>query len=658
MTLAETLRDVIGNDNTNQLIKYAKAEGKTLEDIVSARTIPDLGRIEVFNSKTGSPRFLEFRDDAGKNISEDIAKVMGIDGVKKQLVIQSLVDNSVFTTTKGHPDIFNATDMGKALAPAISSKMSVLASQEKQGERLRYLGWIQQNASRLGGVFGFDDYQQLEVFIAAWLMKDSTCRLSGIPGTGKTTVINCASTLFANAYGHHEEQVLLCSPAYANNNGGIIDRDKIYGKNEDATNAYADYRVVRKGMEYDIQYNYTKYADVHRLWSEWRFMGWQRPDESSKPTIQRSGAYLYPFEYLRSTSTELNYGTGKFSPDGVEEVIVVLPAEARRKSSMQKEEFYQALNNVWVEKPPKSEKSEQAEEGNVDIMVSDLSRSLGRADTRIKPMKLFDVDGRIVEKADFKGPAQFSIRFPMIDYEWYANKLAKIPAKAVASICDYFGVDGIYTDAGRNEGYCLRLLLSHYYFDSRVGDPETGRGRNLHLIASEMRSMVGDAKIDYDKRADEVLYGLEIQEVSNEDGSIKTFEFEPLPRPIVTRPVKFFNEANRSQSGVEDAILGLIAEKEVEYRGKTFTSPSFVAWMDTNPHQKGNDLAFTDRIDMELLFKSISLGGRYAVLGKQLGEQGLQPGAQLVHDLTEDKGSFSCFYSTPFWRPFNFVATY
>ena len=639
MTLEETLREVIGNDNTTQLIKYAKAEGKTLEDIVSARTIPDIGRIEVFNSKTGSPRFLEFRDKAGKNISDDVAKVMGIDGVKKQLVIQSLVDNSVFTTTKGHPDNFNATDMGKALSPAINSKMSVLASQEKQGERLRYLGWIQQNASRLGGVFGFDDYQQLEVFIAAWLMKDSTCRLSGIPGTGKTTVINCASTLFANAYGHHEEQVLLCSPAYANNEGGIVKRSELYGVNDEDTNAYADYRVVRKGMEYDIQYNYTKYADVHRLWSEWRFMGWQRPDQSSKPTIQRSGSYLYPFEYLRSTSTELNYGTGKFSPDGLEEVIVVLPAEARRKSSMQKEEFYQAVNNVWVEKPPKSAQSEEAEEGNVDIMVSDLSRSLGRADTRIKPMKLFNKDGSWVDKGDFKGPVGFGIRFPLIDYDWYANKLAKIPANAVASICDYFGVDGIYTDAGRNEGYCLRLLLAHYFFDSRVGDPETGRGRNLHLIASEMRSMVGDAKIDYDKRADEVLYGLEIQEVSNEDGSIKTFEFEPLPRPIVTRPIKFFNEANRSQSGVEDAILGLIAEKEVEYRGKTFTSPSFVAWMDTNPHQKGNDLAFTDRIDMELLFKSISLGGRYAVLGKQLGEQGLQPGAQLVHDLTEDKGS-------------------
>jgi hypothetical protein len=396
-------------------------------------------------------------------------------------------------------------------------------------------------------------------------------------------------------------------------------------------------------MEYDIQYNYTKYADVHRLWSEWRFMGWQRPDQSSVPNIQRSGAYLYPFEYLRATSTELNYGTGKFSADGVEEVKVVLPAESRRKSSMQKEEFYQALNNVWVEKSQVG--TPTSTEGEPDIMVLDLSRALGRADTRIKPIKLFDADGVMVAKKEFIC-FDWDIRFPMIDYDWYANKLATIPANAVASICRYFGVDGIYTDAGRNEGYCLRLLLAHYFFDSRVGDPETGRGRNLHLIASEMRSMVGDAKIDYDKRADEVLYGLEIQEVSNEDGTVKTFEFEPLPRPIVTRPVKFFNEANRSQSGVEDAILGLIAEKEVEYRGKTFTSPSFVAWMDTNPHQKGNDLAFTDRIDMELLFKSISLGGRYAVLGKQLGEQGLQPGAQLVHDLTEDKGSSRDF--TPF----------
>ena len=119
------------------------------------------------------------------------------------------------------------------------------------------------------------------------------------------------------------------------------------------------------------------------------------------------------------------------------------------------------------------------------------------------------------------------------------------------------------------------------------------------------------------------FYGLEIRAVEavNQSGeTVNTYEFEPVPREIVTQPVKFFNEANRSQAGVEDAVLGLIAERKVEYRGRNFDSPSFVAWMDTNPHQKGNDLAFIDRIDMELLFKSVSLGARYEQLsGKVLG---------------------------------------
>ena len=53
----------------------------------------------------------------------------------------------------------------------------------------------------LGNVFAFDDYRHLEAFMAAWMMKDSTCRLSGVPGTGKTTVIECAATLLANSYG-------------------------------------------------------------------------------------------------------------------------------------------------------------------------------------------------------------------------------------------------------------------------------------------------------------------------------------------------------------------------------------------------------------------------------------------------------------------------
>ena len=60
---------------------------------------------------------------------------------------------------------------------------------------------------------------------------------------------------------------------------------------------------------------------------------------------------------------------------------------------------------------------------------------------------------------------------------------------------------------------------------------------------------IGVAKIDYEKRADEVLYGIEIRQATkqNELRGVEesTYEFEPVPRPIVTQPVKFFNEANR-----------------------------------------------------------------------------------------------------------------
>ena len=200
----------------------------------------------------------------------------------------------------------------------------------------------------------------------------------------------------------------------------------------------------------------------------------------------------------------------------------------------------------------------------------------------------------------------------------------------------FSGKEEFETDAGRNEGYNLREWLMENYYDSRLDQKRSG----MKSIQSEMLQEIGIAKIDYDKRADEVLYGMEIQQITTADPSgkqVSAYAFEPIPRPVVTQPIKFFNEANRSQSGVEDAILGLIAEKTVEYRGKTFDSPSFVAWMDTNPHQKGNDLAFIDRIDTELFFTTITLGERYAQLEERYRvEDGKSPQQLLVGRITND----------------------
>ena len=114
----------------------------------------------------------------------------------------------------------------------------------------------------------------------------------------------------------------------------------------------------------------------------------------------------------------------------------------------------------------------------------------------------------------------------------------------------------------------LRKFLQTYYYDARLKPEEASdRGIGLKQILEEMLREIGVAKIDYEKRADEVLYGIEIQQSTYDDPirdkTVSTYEFEPVPRPIVTQPVKFFNEANRSQAGVEDAVLGLIAERKV-----------------------------------------------------------------------------------------------
>ena len=187
---------------------------------------------------------------------------------------------------------------------------------------------------------------------------------------------------------------------------------------------------------------------------------------------------------------------------------------------------------------------------------------------------------------------------------------------------------GLFTDAGRNEGYNFREFLMDHFYDLRVDNDNDKKS-----ILEEMLREIGVAKIDYEKRADEVLYGIEIRQATKQDVlrgvEESTYEFEPVPRPIVYQPVKFFNEANRSQAGVEDAVLGLIAERKVEYRGRNSRFSFFRGVDGYQPHQKGNDLAFIDRIDMELLFKSVSLGARYEQLsGKVLG--GSSPQLRLV----------------------------
>ena len=476
-------------------------------------------------------------------------KIVSKDGEEMQ--VGSIVGRSSFGPQgqKGNFTSFTAENMGDILYEQITSELEESQSEGNVSQMVEQLRNVRKHMDSLSKVFGFDDPKQLEAFFCAWLMKDSTCRLSGIPGTGKTTVINAAATLLANSYGFN------VIPRYV-------------AKKKTPSGTPHEYHIFPTGMSYAVDYSDKNQEPTRREWEDWRFTDW-------KMGAKKSGAYLYDFRFLQRKS-DSGYSKHPMTPEAFAEMLLSKP----------------------------------------------------------------DMDG---DRIGTTITAQ-AVTYPMLS-ALFAEHGASVPTD-VSNNNGYAQILGtpLYTDAGGNEGFALRNFLLEHFYDARLGSNRDNSDAKLDLISAEMLHECGIAKIDYDKRAEEILYGVEIRQITEENPltrqTVASYSFDPTPRPVVTQPVKFFNEANRSGSGVEDAILGLIAEKTVEYRGQTFTSPSFVAWMDTNPHQKGNDLAFVDRIDMELLFGTLSLGGRFNTLLSRYatGSRGSTPEIQLIKRMLPNKG--------------------
>ena len=634
------LRSILGEKSADLIQKVAKIQGKSLDDIVRLRKLPDnLNRIDVLDDAVGTPHFLQIFDDQGGDITSIIG--LELDAVG-QLEVDTVFAGSAMTALKEGEKCYSPSAMGKSVETPFENFYHIMSDRERRLKRIEVLQWIRKLVSRLNAVFGFDDYRQLEAFVAAWLMRNATCRLSGIPGTGKTTVINCAATLLGNSYGFHINKTYLATdstmsyyPKDYDGNHRYTDEKQIFASNTSVSNAHvAD--VVPSGQAYNVMYNDQRNESTYRNWDSWRFRDWKAPQPG---VVERSGSYTYDFNFLRAVErADERLG------------LPVIDDDDAIKKALSPEQFHKILFNCWEAEVPDdfdldlwSEVDDAGQrradrphwKPNSDAFLE--KKKAGKTRMVVKPIQIHDGSSLTEWNSNDPptyGPFPMTLRYP--DYDSRAVADAMDHVTELNEYVDRAGQNGLYTDTGRNEGYYLRHLMCHWFRDSRT-DP---RGNGQFDISVEMLREIGVAKIDYDKRPDEVLYGLEIRAVEavNQSGeTVNTYEFEPVPREIVTQPVKFFNEANRSQSGVEDAVLGLIAEKLVEYRGKTFKSPDFVAWMDTNPHQKGNDLAFTDRIDMELLFKSVSLGGRYDQLVNKFSSQGgLEPNRILLSYMMTD----------------------
>jgi MoxR-like ATPase len=524
------LVSLIGLDAVLKIIELKLIDKVSIEKVAKSN-------IKIVNGRYQEPFTIEYADK-----TEQISKI--------------IINSNM--TVEPSSSVYSPSSMGDALSSYLDDRLQLMTSSDTKHDRVKYLREIMKHMDSLSKVFGFDDQRQLEAFFAAWLMKDSTCRLTGIPGTGKTTVIESAATLLANSYGFNNmTRVLLNTTQYKNYKAGQKHTPIIFPK----------------GMNYALDYGDNE--NLRSLWEEWRFSDWEKPQ---KGKVKISGSYLYNFTFLQ-----------------------------RMRGSTQK---HPLRPNVFA-----------------DTLFASMDRHIieEKVGKSVVTSTTYSIVAKPIDAITLKG------LFPN-------DKLpSSIKATSVGkeTVYQYNGKD-LYRDAGGNEGFYLRRMLMDYFYDARL-DNENG---GLDMISKEMLEEIGIAKIDYDKRAEEILYGIEIRQETSTNpitgNTVSEYKFDPAPRPIVTQPIKFFNEANRSGSGVEDAVLGLIAEKTVEYRGQTFKSPSFVAWMDTNPHQKGNDLAFVDRIDMELYFGTLSLGSRFNALQERYSQRkGSDPKLQLVKRITQ-----------------------
>ena len=638
------LESIIGPSAFADLDTIFQNRGQSIDSKVEIKSIPSIGHIEVQNDKDDNASYLIFYDTEGENITSEVTTEMGIrttDNITQiigetglkfgQILQKSPLSSRVEGSNKWSP-----SSMGNALAPHFENFISSFTATQRRGQLSDQLQHLRSLMLSLQSVFAFDDYRHIEAFMAAWMMKDSTCRLSGVPGTGKTTVIECAATLLSNSYGFNSIARVCAAKDYKLEAG---EQGKIFASNTSKNNIHNP-TIFPAGQQYNIIYGNISRPEIKDLWEEWRFSRWTCPekigdthmyvgqDASKRSYILPSGAYLYDFRFLRP-----------------------IHDDGRNKVALQMEAFRNLLlQHYYVDVPYNFDVRDATTWPKIVNGIPEIPEGVAKKRI-VKPVKVMDENGavdfsQILTIVETVGEGDDAVRkeltMQLANPDMTKERISKLliditditnqnATDIISRYMEKSGLDGLYTDTGRNEGYWLREFLHETCYDSRT-NPESP---NYESISHEMIAEIGIAKIDYEKRADEVLYGMEIRETQAFDPAkgamVSTFDFEPTPRPVVTQPIKFFNEANRSKAGMEDAILGLIAERKVEYRGKEFDSPNFVAWMDTNPHQKGNDLAFTDRIDMELLFKSVSLGGRYNILS---GKGGGKPVTALVERMT------------------------
>ena len=176
------------------------------------------------------------------------------------------------------------------------------------------------------------------------------------------------------------------------------------------------------------------------------------------------------------------------------------------------------------------------------------------------------------------------------------------------------------------------IIASLLVRDSKVlliGPPEAGKTTLVRLIANSI----------YADSDDEVIYSKIIgapektlQKVLVTTNIIRLItegKEEFIVRPIVRARIKFINEINRFSKAVQDALLSLLEEKEIEYGGIKFRTPSFIAFADMNPYRGDIDRALKTRFMVSAYIPFVPMTGSIKIIDQMFMQK------EEIRDLAE-----------------------
>ena len=442
----------------------------------------------------------------------------------------------------------------------------------------RWRSKISSCSELLNDVFYFPDKETATLFVSSWIADGARVILRGVPGTGKTTLIEAASLLFMGDYGRYHDAQMYFRNMFLRehpNERCSCDRGVVEGvpfKDCCGKTGFGWYKVGDKAQ---TKFGAKEYLNMYRK-------HWARCPKCNRPATLNDVVATRP---ARNTGALVHYFLCRNPncPGRDEPFLVRL-----------KDQIGKIIGD------------------NVDVKP-DVAKEWGYDDNKDRFKDEESAERYVLYLRDVVDPeGDKKVCESPQDYDIIEDTGLSMTIKNKATGKEFTWEGRTFyqvEDASSPRGWVVRRysFSEGFYFQRENYEP-----------------LLGVAKITPKKRPEEIFYYTEIEKevVSVDQGSVKArerFVMPPKARPIVKANVKFFNEANRCKPEVQDEVLGLLEEGEVEYKGVSFYSNSpFIAFFDLNPHKEQKetvlDWAFYDRLDLEVVLPTINFGNKVEIL--------------------------------------------